>query len=102
MSLPDASVEIAIVVTKTLTLCLGGLVTYFAYRAFTRTGALALRALAVGFGVMTAGLVLAGFGDLVLGLPTVQSVFLESALTTVALGVIVYSLYAKGRQPVGR
>lgn len=89
------SAEVGIVVTKTLTLLLGGLITYFAWQAYRRTGAAPLRALSIGFGIMTAGLIVAGVGNLLIGVPTLFSVFFESVLTTVALAVIVYSLYAE-------
>ena len=89
------SAEVGIVVAKTLTLILGGLITYFSWKAYRRTRAPSLRALAVGFGIVTAGLVAAGVGNLLFDVPTLFSVFFESVLTTVGLAVIVYSLYAR-------
>ena len=77
------SAEIGIVVAKTLTLLLGGTITYFSWKAYRRTKAPSLRALA------------GGIGDLVLNIPTLFSVLIESVLTTLALAVIVYSLYVQ-------
>jgi len=86
----------AVVALKTLSLVMGGLITYFAYRAYRRTAAPALRALAVGFGVVTIGALLAGAVDLV---PQLQNrsiaLLIDSALTTVGFGVILYSLYVE-------
>lgn len=90
-----ASAEVGIIVAKTLTLFLGGLITYFSWKAYRRTKAPSLRALALGFGIMTMGLVVAGIGNIVFDVPTLFSVFFESILTTLALAVIVYSLYVQ-------
>jgi hypothetical protein len=85
----------AIVVLKTLSLVIGGLITYFAYRASIRTGAPALRALAVGFGIVTLGALTAGVVDQVTGVDDrTWALLVESALTTAGFGVILYSLYA--------
>lgn len=84
-----------VVALKTLTLLLGGLVTYFAYRAYRRTDAPALRALAVGFGVVTLGAFLAGIADQLVGADRTLVLVVESALTAAGFGVIVYSLYVE-------
>lgn len=86
--------ETAIVVTKAVTLLLGGLITFLAYKAYRRTGAPALRALAVGFGVVTVGAILAGVVHQFTTLGLLSSVLLQSSLTAVGFGVITYSLYA--------
>jgi TRAP-type C4-dicarboxylate transport system permease small subunit len=92
------SSQVGIVVTKTLTLILGGLITYYSYRAYQRTRARELQALAWGFGIMTFGALVGGVIDLVV--PAVfggdwlpASVFAQSLLTTIAFAVILYSLY---------
>lgn len=89
-----------VVVAKALTLVLGGLVTYFSFRAYQRTGSPALRSLAIGFGIVTVGALFAGILDQVL--PLIYSdvdqflfgVLVESWLTAIGFAVIVYSLYA--------
>ena len=93
-------VSVAITVVKTLTVVFGALITYFAYTAYRRTEARELRALAVGFGVVTLGSVLGGATDLggaVLELPGTQDVLVgvlvQSLLTLVGFAVITYSLY---------
>lgn len=89
----------AVVALKTLSLVMGGLITYFAFRAYQRTGATALRALAVGFGVFTLGALIAGAVDVFqLGggeQARELALLVESALTATGFGVILYSLYAE-------
>jgi hypothetical protein len=93
-------VTTGVVIAKALTLVLGGLVTYFSYSAYSRTGSPALRSLAIGFGVVTLGSLFAGVLDQVLPLVYVDmdnfmfGVLVESWLTAIGFGVIVYSLYA--------
>ncbi|MFB6073966.1 MAG: hypothetical protein ABEJ89_03040 [Haloarculaceae archaeon] len=94
------SSEVGVVVTKTLTLLFGGLITYYAWRAHQRTGAPELRALSIGFGIVTLGALLGGVLDLVVSrllgeVDLVVSVFVASALTTVGFAVILYSLYVE-------
>lgn len=103
-----------LVALKTITLLLGGLITYFSYKAYTRSGARPLWYLAVGFGIVTLGTLLAGMIDQLLrfsvltgaSLPFVTgslgdravadlALILESALTTTGFAVIVYSLYSE-------
>jgi hypothetical protein len=86
--------ETFIAATKTITLVLGGLISLLAYRAYDRTGAPALRALAVGFAVVTAGALAGGIVDLFTPIRLVYGVVAQSALTTVGFGIITYSLYA--------
>lgn len=85
----------AIVAIKTLTLAFGGLITFLSYRAYVRTGASALRALAIGFGVVTAGALAAGLLDQLTPLGLRWSVLVESLLTLAGFAVITYSLYVE-------
>jgi hypothetical protein len=84
-----------VVLFKTITLLLGALVTYFAYRAYSRTDARPLGALAVGFGIVTMGALSAGVVDQVLGAGQRNALLVESSLTMVGFAVILYSLYAE-------
>ncbi|WP_435066603.1 DUF7521 family protein [Haloplanus sp. C73] len=85
--------DVALVAVKTGTLALGGLITYLSLKAHRRTGSPALRALAVGFGLVTVGALLAGVGHQFTSLELAHSVVIESALTFLGFAVIVYSLY---------
>lgn len=87
------TVYTAVVVLKTLTLALGGLITYHAYKAFRRTSSTPLRSLAVGFGLVTLGSLLAGLVDQIVRLPTDVALVVESLLTVAGFAVILYSVY---------
>jgi divalent metal cation (Fe/Co/Zn/Cd) transporter len=82
-----------IVGLKTVTLVLGGLVTFFSYKAYSRTGSPALRALALGFGAITLGALLAGITDQFLVADRDIALVVESLLTAVGFAIITYSLY---------
>ncbi len=88
-----------VVVLKTVTLVLGGLITFFAFRAYRRTRARPLGALALGFGIITLGAFLAGVVDQLLQLgPSgahTWALVVESTLTAIGFGIILYSLYAE-------
>ncbi len=85
----------AIAVTKLGTLVLGGLISYLGWRAYSRTGAAPLRALAVGFAIVTVGAAAGGVVDQFLfgSQSTLWGVLVSSVLTLVGFGVITYSLY---------
>lgn len=84
-----------IVALKTVSLLLGGAITYFAYRAYRRTRAPALRALAIGFGVVTVGGMAAGILDRVLAVDPSYAIAVDSALTALGFAILVYSLYVE-------
>ena len=85
----------AVVALKTITLVLGGLITYFAFKAYRRTGVRALRALALGFGTVTLGSLLAGVFDQLLTLNRQAALIVESGLTAVGFATILYSLFVE-------
>lgn len=91
---------VAIAVAKGAIAVLGGLITYLAFVAYRRTGARELRALALGFGIVTLGSVAGGVADLAVDPATgfggeglLIGVFVQSVVTLVGFGVITYSLY---------
>ena len=84
-----------IVGLKTVTLLLGGLITYFAYKAFRRTDARSLQYLALGFAIVTLGSMLGGIVDQLLSMPREIAITTESGLTVIGFAVIVYSLYVE-------
>ena len=84
-----------VVAFKMITLLLGALITYYAYRAYRRTDARPLLALAIGFGFVTIGSLLAVIADLVFGVDPLDALVVESALAMIGFAVILYSLYAE-------
>ncbi|GAA0231411.1 hypothetical protein ACFFQF_25700 [Haladaptatus pallidirubidus] len=84
-----------VIVLKTLTLALGGVITYFAFKAYRRTGSQALRLLAIGFGIVTLGAFLAGIADQAFQIDRNLVLVIESALTAIGFAAIAYSLYAE-------
>ncbi len=89
------NLTILIIVLKTLTLILGGIITYFAFKAYRRTGLLALRALTIGFGVVTLGALAAGVADQAFSANQDIALVIESTLTVLGFASIAYSLYAE-------
>lgn len=87
-------VPTAAVAFKTVTLVLGAVISYLAFRAYRRLGADGLQWLAVGFGVVTLGSLLAGVADQLLAVSAHDAIVVESGLTMVGFLVITYSLYA--------
>jgi hypothetical protein len=99
-----------LVALKTVTLILGGLITFFSWKAYRRSELEPLWYLAVGFGIVTTGILIAGIFDQVFRLELLQpavlpgsfgaqaiqdtALVLESALTALGFAVIVYSLYS--------
>ncbi|QKY22086.1 hypothetical protein B4589_016890 (plasmid) [Halolamina sp. CBA1230] len=86
-------VTTAIVVVKTVILLLGSGITYIAFRAYRRTGTPSLRALGIGFGIITLGALLAGIAHQVLSVSLEMGILINSILVAVGLGIILYSLY---------
>ena len=89
-------VSVLLVAAKTVTLVCGGALTVLAARAARRTGSPALRALALGIGLLTVGALAGGLGHQYLGLSLEASVSVQSIFTAAGLGVMTYSLYAEG------
>jgi len=85
----------AVVALKTITLLLGGMITYFAFKAYRRTRSVALRSLSVGFGLVTLGSLLAGAADLILQVDQRYALIIQSTLTAAGFAVIMYSLYVE-------
>jgi energy-converting hydrogenase Eha subunit F len=82
-----------IVVLKSISVVLGGLITYFAYRAYRRTNASPLRWLSIGFATITIGAMLGGFIDQLLMMTREWALAMESSLAVVGFAIILYSLY---------
>jgi hypothetical protein len=89
----DVQITTLIIGLKTLTLVLGGLITYLSLKAYRRTGNEALGYLSAGFAIVTLGTLLAGAADQLLQAGFEVGLLIESALIAAGMLVIVYSLY---------
>lgn len=87
------TVSTLVIAFKTLTLVVGGLITYFAYKSYRRTNSRSLGALALGFGIVTFGTFLAGAVDQLLSADFQVGLLIESGLIALGFLVILYSLY---------
>ena len=83
----------AVTVLKVLSLALGGLITYFSYKAYRRTESPALRALTLGFAVVTLGAFVAGIVDQIVPVNQNHALLVENAFTACGFAIILYSLY---------
>jgi hypothetical protein len=89
------AIEAYAVAALTATLLFGGAVTASAVRAYRRTNATALGVLAVGLGLVTAGIAVGGAAS-VFSFPETLGVAVEATLTAVGFLVVAYSLRARG------
>lgn len=89
------AIDTVIIVLRTVILLLGSGITLIAVRAYRRTEEPALRALAVGFGTITLGGILAGAAHQFLGITLKQGIVISSLLVACGLAVILYSLFVK-------
>lgn len=85
---------VLLVVAKTVTLVCGVVLTTLTYRAYRRTQSGAMRMLCLGLGLVTAGGVLAGSLNQLVGLPVATSATIESVFMAAGFIVLTYSLYA--------
>ena len=79
-------------IIKTLILITGGIITYFAFKAYRRTDSRSLGALALGFGLITMGTFLAGVIADILNESLAIGVVVESIMVLAGFLVIAYSL----------
>jgi len=86
-------IAVLLVAAQTATLVFGGVITLLAFRAFRRTGSSALRALAIGVGLLTAGALVGGILHELLGVRLEIGVVVQSVFTAVGFAVLTYSLY---------
>ncbi len=86
---------IVLVLSHLASLLLSGTITFFAFRAYRRTGMVSMRSLMIGFGIITVGLLFGGGLDWLTGLKLETSVTAQSFFTTVGLAFLLYSLFVE-------
>ena len=89
----NGEIPVIVIAFKTATVAIGGFITYMAAKAARKTGWTGLSYLAIGFGIITFGSLLAGLADQLVFLSTPDALVLENAVTTLGFAVIGYSLY---------
>ncbi len=85
----------ALMGSRAAILVLGGLITYYAYTAYRRTGSSSLKALATGFGLVVTGSLLGGLLHTVAGVDIISSLVVDSVLTAAGFAFLLYSLYTE-------
>lgn len=89
----NSSIPLLVIGFKTVTLLLGGFITYLATKAARKSGDRGLTYLALGFGIVTLGSLLAGSANQVFAVGASTALIIESGLTMGGFAVIAYSLY---------
>lgn len=96
MALEGDTTTLAILsATKFLTVALGFLVVYLAFKAYGRSKRRSILWLGIGMAIMTAGAISEAAAYQGLGWSLDQSHIFEAIVTLLAFGGLVYSLYAK-------
>lgn len=88
----EQEISLLIAVVKTLILIIGGVVTYLAFSAYRRTSDRSLGFLALGFGFIVIGVLLAGVTFEVLNVAFGIGILVESLFVLFGLSVIALSL----------
>lgn len=84
-----------VVFAKTVTLVFGGIITFYTFRAFRRTGSPALRSLTVGLGLLTLGALLSGGTHTLVGGSPTLGIGVNSLLMAAGFASMTYSLYVR-------
>lgn len=83
-----------IVVGNAVVLALGGVITHLAYRAYRRTNQSELWTFAVGFGLITLGLLGGGGLHQLIGAEILVGDTAQVSLSVIGFGFLAYSLYS--------
>lgn len=86
-------IEIILVFGEVSSLLFALTITYFANRAYSRSGSTAVRSLMIGFGSLTLGIVLGVVLFALIGVDIVIGVSVQSVFMAIGLGLLTYSLY---------
>lgn len=85
--------QILLAVVKTLLAIVGGVITFYAFKAYRRTRQRSLGLLALGFGIVTVGVLLAGLLNELTPVSFGQAIIAESIIILIGFLVIAYSMY---------
>ncbi|WP_425498413.1 DUF7521 family protein [Halogeometricum salsisoli] len=85
----------AIVLVRSGILLLASGITYIAFNAYRRTGERTLRALGLGFGVITVGTLTTSSANQFFSAPLEIGILVNSIFVAVGFAIITYSLYTQ-------
>jgi hypothetical protein len=94
--------HIELVIAKLITVGLGLLITYQAYRGYTAHGSEPMLYVAIGFLFISVGSVIEGVLFDVVGLSIFLAGTMQTVIVAIGMLVILYSLYGKMPQPTPR
>ncbi len=86
-------VEIIVHVLKGLVLVVGGIITYYAYRAYLLQKDRSLFYLTIGFGLITVGAILGGITIVLTNRDFLTALLIDASFTLSGLTLILYSLH---------
>jgi hypothetical protein len=92
-------VGVVVAAMNTVTLVCGGLVTMLSFRAYRRTNAPSLRALAIGIGFVTIGALVAGGLHLIFNVELAMGIVVQSSFNALGFAILAYSLFTTGATP---
>lgn len=81
-----------IAVTNAITFVLGGMIAALAWRAYRRTTSRALRAMAIGIGLVTTGMATGGLLHQFTGTDLLTAVAIQNSFVALGFAVLAYSL----------
>lgn len=83
---------VAFIIVKSLILVMGGVITFFAYKAYRRTRHRSLGLLAAGFATVTLGALLGGVANELFGTTLAVGVIIEGVFVLLGFALIAASL----------
>lgn len=94
MPFGDATADVVwlMAIVKTIIAILGGLITYFAFKAYRRTKNQSLGYLTLGFGTVTVGAILGGISFELLNVSLETGVLIEGVFIAIGFLFIAWSL----------
>lgn len=86
---------LVVALVKTTITLLGGLITYYAAKAYWRTRDRSLGLLAAGFAVITIGAIVAGISFELVEVPLAAGVIIDGLFVIAGFSLIAYSLFVR-------
>ena len=91
----ELNLLLVLALVKTIITALGGLITYYAFKAYRRTGERSLGLLTAGFATITIGAIIAGLSFELIGVDLAVGVIIDGLFVIVGFAFIAYSLFSR-------